>query len=70
MAFKMKPFSGFGNSPMKNKKNFEKFQAQKQKAKDFVKNLKPQIAAKAKTKMVKQQQKVQKAKLKQKWLNK
>ena len=54
MAFKMKPFSGFGNSPMKNKKNFEKFQAQKQKAKDFVKNLKPQIAAKAKTKMVKQ----------------
>jgi len=42
----MKPFSGFGNSPMKNKKNFEKFQAQKQKAKDFVENLKPQIKKK------------------------
>ena len=46
MAFKMKPFSGFGNSPMKNKKNFEKFQAQKQKAKDFVEKLKPQIKKK------------------------
>ena len=46
MAFKMKKFSGFGNSPMKNKKNFEKFQAQKQKAKDFVKKLKPQIKKK------------------------
>ena len=111
MAFKMKPFSGFGNSPMKqrgftrapegfdheaakkrakqefkkhgaksghgtikdleakNKKNFKQFQTQKQKAKDFVKNLKPQIkkkptgtlggiyktlSSKAKTKMVKQ----------------
>mgnify|MGYP003145828720 CR=1 FL=1 len=62
MAFKMKPFSGFGNSPMKNIKNFEKFQAQKQKAKDFVEKLKPQIKKKptgnlsttAKTKMVKQ----------------
>ena len=62
MAFKMKPFSGFGNSPMKNKKNFEKFQAQKQKAKDFVEKLKPQIKKKpvgnlsttAKTKIVKQ----------------
>ena len=59
MAFKMKPFSGFGNSPMKNKKNFEKFQAQKQKAKDFVEKLKPQIkkgnlSTTAKTKMVKQ----------------
>ena len=88
MAFKMKPFSGFGNSPMKqkgfirtpegfdhdaarkkakqefkkhgakgghgtikdleakNKKNFKKFQTQKQKAKDFVKKLKPQISKK------------------------
>ena len=46
MAFKMKPFSGFGNSPMKNKKNFEKFQTQKQKAKDFVEKLKPQIKKK------------------------
>ena len=88
MTFKMKPFSGFGNSPMKqkrfirtpegfdheaskklakqefkrnaaksghgtikdleakNKKNFKQFQAQKQKAKDFVKNLKPQIKKK------------------------
>ena len=59
MAFKMKPFSGFGNSPMKNIKNFEKFQAQKQKAKDFVEKLKPQIkkgnlSTTAKTKMVKQ----------------
>ena len=111
MAFKMKPFSGFGNSPMKqrgftrapegfdheaakkrakqefkkhgaksghgtikdleakNKKNFKQFQTQKQKAKDFVKNLKPQIkkkptgtlggiyktlSSRAKTKMVKQ----------------
>jgi len=43
MAFKMKGFSGFGNSPIKNEKNFEKFQAQKQKAKDFVEKLKPQI---------------------------
>ena len=97
----MKPFSGFGNSPMKqrgftrapegfdheaakkrakqefkkhgaksghgtikdleakNKKNFKQFQAQKQKAKDFVKKLKPQIkkgnlSTTAKTKMVKQ----------------
>ena len=39
MAFKMKGFSGFGNSPMKNIKNFEKFQAQKTTAKNFVKNL-------------------------------
>ena len=54
MAFKMKPFSGFGNSPMKNKKNFEKFQAQKQKAKDFVEKLKPQIKKKSKTFGVKQ----------------
>jgi len=88
MAFKMKPFSGFGNSPMKqrgftrapegfdhkaskklakqefkrnaaksghgtirdleakNKRNFKQFQAQKQKAKDFVKKLKPQIKKK------------------------
>ena len=94
MAFKMKKFSGFGNSPMKqkgrsgisglsssekakffkeskkrakeafkrdaaksghgtikdleakNKKNFKQFQAQKQKAKNFVKNLKPQISKK------------------------
>ena len=46
MAFKMKGFSGFGNSPMKNIKNFEKFQTQKQKAKDFVEKLKPQIKKK------------------------
>mgnify|MGYP003116160956 CR=1 FL=1 len=94
MAFKMKNFSGFGNSPMKqkgrfgisglsssekakffkeskkrakeafkrdaaksghgtiedlkakNKKNFEKFQSQKQKGKEFVKKLKPQISKK------------------------
>ena len=88
MAFKMKPFSGFGNSPMKqrgftrapegfdhkaskklakqefkrnaaksghgtikdleakNKRNFKQFQSQKQKAKDFVKKLKPQIKKK------------------------
>ena len=48
MAFKMKPFSGFGISPIKNEKNFEKFQAQKQKAIDFVEKLKPQIKKKKK----------------------
>ena len=48
MAVKMKPFSGFGNSPIKNEKNFEKFQAQKQKAIDFVEKLKPQIKKKKK----------------------
>ena len=37
----MKGFSGFGNSSTQNfKKKFDKFQAQKSKGKDFVKNLK------------------------------
>ena len=40
--FKMKKFSGFGDSPAKQtaKEKFEKRQASKQKAKDFVKDLK------------------------------
>ena len=40
--FKMKGFSGFGNSPMKqdSKKTFEKIQKMRNKAKEFVKNLK------------------------------
>tara|TARA_R100001129_G_scaffold114753_1_gene79284 strand:- start:199 stop:489 length:291 start_codon:yes stop_codon:yes gene_type:complete len=40
--FKMKGFSGFGNSPMKqdSKKTFERIQKMKKQAKKFVKNLK------------------------------
>ena len=40
--FKMKGFSGFGSSPMKQdpKKTFERIQKMKDKAKKFVKNLK------------------------------
>tara|TARA_Y100000361_G_C10872236_1_gene194789 strand:- start:46 stop:486 length:441 start_codon:yes stop_codon:yes gene_type:complete len=40
--FKMKKFSGFGDSPAKQtfKEKFDKRQASKQKAKDFVKDLK------------------------------
>jgi len=40
--FKMKGFSGFGNSPMKQdpKKTFDRIKKMKNKAKDFVKNIK------------------------------
>ena len=42
MAYKMKGFSGFGNSPIKqdSKKTFERIQKMKKEAKKFVKNLK------------------------------
>ena len=42
MAYKMKGFSGFGNSPIKqdSKKTFERIQKMKKEAEKFVKNLK------------------------------
>ena len=42
MAYKMKGFSGFGDSPIKqdSKKTFERIQKMKKEAKKFVKNLK------------------------------
>jgi len=42
MAYTMKGFSGFGNSPIKqdSKKTFERIQKMKKEAKKFVKNLK------------------------------
>ena len=47
--FKMKGFSGFGSSPMKQdpKKTFERIQKMKDKAKKFVKDLKAKNIVKA-----------------------
>ena len=49
MAYKMKGFSGFGNSAIKqdSKKTFERIQKMKDKAKKFVKDLKAKNIVKA-----------------------